>query len=269
MEKLPRDKNEFAYLVNGILNEYLQPLTLRQLYYRLVALGLPNRLNNYKLLSTKLSRAREDGLVSWEKITDRTRRVEVRNQWEDVDDYHNWVIKSYGRNLQQGQSKYIEVWCEKAVAIQPLLNKYGIPLVAGGGYRSSSALYEVSKRFKQATILYLGDWDPSGLDMQRDMNERMSKVFGLKIDFQTVLLNYDDIEEYNLAPSFAKSKDSRTPKFVQLYGKNVYELDALPPDVIEVKLQDAIQRNMEMSVYRRELQIEQEDLSKIAKWKQN
>ncbi len=260
----PYTQKELVAKVNEILAEYEVPLTLRQIYYRLVSDKLENKKSRYKSLSDKLARAREQGLVPWSKIIDLKRQPEIRNQWKDVYDFYDWVKNAYSRNLQQRQPKHIEIWCEKAVAIQDLANKYGIAVLAGGGYRSSTSLYETSKRMGvKPTVLYLGDWDPSGLDIERSLKEEMFKVFKIDIDIQRVLLNHEDIAKYNLQPALAKWSDARTKKFVETWGENVYELDALPPDVIIQKTEDAIKRNLDLPEYENQLREERSDWARI------
>lgn len=266
--KFPYTKEELVIKVNEILSEYDTSLTLRQIYYRLVSIGLMNAQKVYKNLSDKLARARENGLIPWSRIIDTKRHLEVRNQWIDVADFYGWVKDAYARDLQQSQPRHIEVWCEKAVAIQHIMDKYGISLLAGGGYRSASALYEAAKRFKRVgkpiTVLYLGDFDPSGLDIERDIEEKLLDIFGIATDVVRVLLNFKDITEYNLLPSPVKKTDPRTLAYIDRFGfENAYELDALPPKVIEQKLETEIRKVMDLSKYEEELEKEAADLERI------
>src|SRR3989344_5808459 len=260
--KFPYTNEKLADAVNKILEEYEVPLTLRQIYYRLVVLGLKNAQKVYKNLSVKLSRLREQGKVPWEKIIDLKRQPEKEASWTSPESFFETVGQSYKRDLQQGQPKYIEVWCEKAVAIRHITDKYDVNLLAGGGYRSSSALYEAAKRFKNIgkpiVILYLGDFDPSGLDIERDVETRMRTVFDIEVDVQRVLLVLQDIKDHNLLPNPVKPSDPRTPAYVAKYSfEDAIELDALPPDILEEKLEAAIRRNIDMELYEMQL----------AKWK--
>lgn len=262
---------ELAEKINSILTEYDVPLTLRQIYYRLVALGLENTQKTYKNLSGKLSKLRKQGKVSWDKIVDLKRKPEKESSWTSPEAFFDSVSRSYKRDLQQGQKKYIEVWSEKAVAIHHITDKFDVHLLAGGGYRSSSALYEAAERFKSmgkpVVILYLGDFDPSGLDIERDVEARTREVFGLEVDVQRVLLVHQDIKDYELLPSPVKPTDPRTPAYVERYGfEDVYELDALPPDVIAEKLEEAIVRNMNMELYGKEVEKWEEDKTEIEKF---
>ncbi|MCX6752434.1 MAG: hypothetical protein NTZ87_02945 [Candidatus Nomurabacteria bacterium] len=262
---------ELAEKINSILEEYNVPLTLRQVYYRLVALGLKNSQNVYKNLSGKLSRLREDGLVSWDRIIDLNRQPKKESSWTSPQEFFEADRWSYKRDLQQGQKVYLEIWCEKAIAIRHITDKYDVHLLAGGGYRSSSALYEAAERFrdvgKKIVILYLGDFDPSGLDIERDIETRMREVFGLEVDVQRVLLVQQDITDYELLPSPVKPKDTRTSAYIERYGfRDVYELDALKPDVIADRLERAICRNIDLDLYRTQVEKWEEDKVEIERF---
>ena len=208
--KFPFKNVDLAEKVNKILAEYNVPLTLRQVYYRLVSIGLKNARNVYTNLSGKLSRLRERGMVSWESIIDLRRQPEKTPSWTSPKSFFVTVGQSYKRSLQQGQPNYTEVWCEKAVAISHIINKYDVPLLAGGGYRSSSALYDAAERIREqdkpGVILYMGDFDPSGLDIERDIKTKMEEVFHVEVEVQRVLLTFEDITDYDLLPNPVKRR---------------------------------------------------------------
>ncbi|MFA6552406.1 MAG: hypothetical protein WCT19_02785, partial [Candidatus Paceibacterota bacterium] len=167
--------------------------------------------------------------------------------------------------------KYVETWCEKAVAISQITKKYDINLFAGGGYRSGSSLHKAAERFKYTgkpgVILYLGDFDPSGLDIERDIETRMKEIFDIEIDVQRVLLTRQDIIDYELLPSPVKSTDTRTSGYIEKNDlEDAYELDALLPDVLAEKLEEAIRRNIDIELYETQLKKWEEDDAKIAKF---
>ena len=265
--KFPYSNIELGKKVNSILAEYNVPLTLRQVYYQLVALGLKNEQKVYKNLSVKLSKLREDEIVPWDRIIDLNRQPKKESSWTSPEEFFEADRWSYKRDLQQGQEIYLEIWCEKAIAIRHITDKYDINLLAGGGYRSSSALYDAAERFKdvgkQIVILYLGDFDPSGLDIERDVETRMREVFGIEVDVQRVLLVQQDITDYKLLPSPVKPKDPRTPAYTKRYGfRDVYELDALKPDVIADRLKK-LSAGIDLDLYNTQVEKWEEDKLEI------
>src|SRR3989344_1602050 len=97
--KFPYSDTELAEKVNNILEEYNVPLTLRQVYYRIVAIGLMNAQRVYKNLSKKLSELREQGLVPWNRIVDLKRRPEKETSWTSPEEFFEDVSQWYKRDL--------------------------------------------------------------------------------------------------------------------------------------------------------------------------
>lgn len=186
-EKWTKDKGQLCEEVLSIIARYAKQgytLTLRQLYYQLVASGcIRNDDVVYKKMSSILDDLRYSGKVAWDAIEDRG-RVPYMPYWvEDIADAIKDTVSAYRLDRQKGQPTVVEVWTEKD-AISGILkratNKYQIRLVVNKGYSSSSAMHLAYSRFakvlnggKDVTILYFGDHDPSGLDMLRDIKDRI------------------------------------------------------------------------------------------------
>lgn len=160
-------------------------LTLRQLYYQLVQADyIPNNDKVYKKIGSILDDCRYAGLIDWEAIEDRGRVPYLPYQVEDLADALNDTYHGYRLDRQKGQPYHMEIWTEKdAISgiLQPVARRFHIHLVVNKGYTSSSAMYRSYKRILEhinndqpVKILYFGDHDPSGLDMIRDIQERIS-----------------------------------------------------------------------------------------------
>lgn len=182
-------------MINTIIEDYQRQgykLTLRQLYYQLVSREvIPNRSNEYDNLGTLLTDGRMCGLVDWNAIEDRMRVPSSPPSFDNPEDAIDAVTQQYQLPRMQGQGTYIEVWVEKDAlsgVLKRVTRKYHIPIMVNRGYSSASAMYDAYNRFKQShllnnqkiRILYLGDYDPSGLDMIRDIKERILEFFGNK-----------------------------------------------------------------------------------------
>jgi hypothetical protein len=184
--KLSPDNQVYLTQVNRIIIEYQaqgMPLTLRQLYYQLVSRGIiPNRLPEYSKLSKVLKEGRMSGVVDWDAIEDRLRSAEKPPSWGGPAEIIESAINSYAKHRMEGQENYIEVWVEKDAlsgVLSIVTEEYHIPICVNRGYSSASAMFDSYKRFKRAleggqkiVILYLGDYDPSGVDMIRDVKDR-------------------------------------------------------------------------------------------------
>ena len=185
------DKKEIVDAIISIAEEYDNDgyvLTLRQLYYQLVARDI---VPNHDKVYSKISSIKDDvvysGLVDWEIFEDRGRVPTVAYFENNVKDALRRTIDCYGLNRQIGQTRHVEVWTEKdaiSSILRKVTDKYTIRLVVNKGYTSSTAIYGAYERFveeivagKKVTILYFGDHDPSGIDMIRDINDRLMFMF--------------------------------------------------------------------------------------------
>lgn len=242
---------EFA---NEIIARYAEQglsLTLRQLYYRFVAADMfPNVERSYKNLGSLVNDARLAGLMDWEAIEDRGRNLIASSHWDDPSDIMASAARSYRIDKWAGQDYRVEVWVEKqaleavvGMAAQPL----DVAYYACKGYCSQSEMWRAAQRFKeyveadqQPVIIHLGDHDPSGIDMTRDIADRLNDLFGVRVEVDRIALNMNQIEEYEPPPNPAKMSDSRAESYVAEHGDESWELDALEPDVLQRLITDTI-----------------------------
>ncbi len=252
----------------GILDEYGKAgyiLTLRQLYYQLVSRGtIPNNINEYSKLSYLMVKARMGGLVDWAAIEDRL-RIPQRPYWViNIPHALNDTLKQYRLNRQKGQAEQIEVWCEKDAlsgVLRRVTEHYHINLLINRGYSSATAMYDAGHRLcqgKRSHILYLGDHDPSGLDMIRDIKDRL-RQFGSHPKIHRIALTQPQIKKYDPPPNPAKWKDKRAEKYVAEFGETCWEVDALPPDVLEKLLEDRIKKLVDLDQFQQMLDLEKAD----------
>ena len=255
--------------VKATLNELKEywPLTLRQVYYQLVSRQIiENKVTEYSMLSKLLKYARLDGLVPWEAIEDRMRISRLNQGWYDKDLFLQGEIENflrgYRRHLQQGQANYLEIWIEKdalSSIFQNIANPYCVPVCTCRGFSSVSFLYELKERIQlsqnqeqQAIILYFGDFDPSGEEMLPAMKTTLEDEMDLDgVIYKKVALSKEDITKYDLPhdPNAVKKTDSRYQKFVEKWELYAVELDALPPDVLQNRIRQAIESHIDMELF--------------------
>jgi len=253
-----------------ILESY-NPMTVRQVYYRLVARQLiENNRSSYQAVSKALANARKEGIISWQWIEDRLRKPHKVNMWDDMDDFIQTVIASFRLNVWESQEHYVEVWLEKDALsgiFEDALNFYGITLNVGRGYDGWSSIHNAANRFnahENGTILYYGDFDPSGEDMVRSLRDRLA-FFGCKPNIIKVALTLVDIRLYNLPPDPTKTTDTRSAAFVAKNGDIAVELDALPPDVLVTSIKKEVEKLVDMRLLQfLELQ-EQKQIKKLTR----
>ena len=243
-----RDKSkELIAHCHTIITSYLAKnlkLTLRQLYYQLVSKNIiENKERSYKNLSSLVSDARLAGLLDWEAIEDRIRVPNVPLEFENVVELINWANYWYRLPRWRGQNHYAELWVEKdalAGVLRPIARQFHATMMVNRGYSSQSAMYEAANRFKEkydgegqtGILFYLGDHDPSGEDMVRDIRERLA-MFGVEeLEVRKLALTMEQIEEHNPPPNPAKLTDPRSDAYVAEHGASSWEVDALPPEVL-------------------------------------
>ena len=255
------------------------PMTVRQVYYQLVSRQvIENARSQYQAVSNLLVDARKNGDVPWEWIEDRLRRPRAVAMWSGLTDFWATVKESYRRDVWSGQSRYLECWLEKDALsgiFEDLLSDYGVTLNVGRGYDGWDSiknaamrqfvLDEVKHRYfeRSTTILYFGDFDPSGEDMVRSLRDRLA-FFGIFPEIVKCALTLDDITAYNLPPDFTKATDSRRAAFVAKYGDISVELDALPIDVLQERIRNEVAARMDLPALERTRVSEQEDIARIA-----
>jgi hypothetical protein len=233
-----------------IIAEYRQKgyqLTLRQLYYQFVARDLiPNTQRSYKNLGSVINDARLAGLIDWESIEDRVRSSHARSAWESPADMMDTAIHGYNIDMWENQPQRVEVWVEKDAlvgVIQRPCHDLHVRYLACRGYVSQSEQWRAGIRLKgyldagiPVTVLHLGDHDPSGIDMTRDNRDRLSMFAEQGVTVKRIALNMDQIDEYGPPPNPAKLTDSRSRGehgYINVYGDESWELDALDPSVID------------------------------------
>lgn len=225
-------------------------LTLRQLYYQFVSRDLiPNSERSYKNLGSTINEGRLAGLIDWDAIEDRVRVPKRASQWESIESLVESAVYAYRLPRWNGQDNYVELWVEKdalAGVLQPLAEEFHVTLMVNRGYSSQSAMYESAGRFRNAShrhdslhLLYLGDHDPSGEDMVRDIRDRF-EMFGVEVTVEKLALTMAQVEQYDPPPNPAKMTDSRAKGYVEKHGDSSWEVDALPPEVLSALIRKAI-----------------------------
>ena len=277
-----------SYLADGMR------LTLRQLYYQLVSANIvPNTERSYKNVGTLVSNARLAGMLDWDGIEDRGRQPAVPPEFDSVEDLLDAAFASYRLPRLAGQSEYAELWVEKDAlsgVLRPIAREYHVPLMVNKGYSSQSAMFSAAGRIRAAcekldddpyrphtaTVLYLGDMDPSGEDMVRDIQDRLEMFLNARIgeygydamrevdvDVEKVALNMDQVKQFGLPPNPAKLSDSRAAAFITKYGRESWVVDALPPRELQRIAREAIEGCLDLDLMEEIKEQEEADKDKL------
>lgn len=244
-------------IVNGILTEYQEQgfrLSLRQLYYQLVSRSyVENTVNSYKRIGNIVSDARQAGLIDWDMIEDRGRETVAVPHWSGPAEILRVAANQFRIDKWHEQSHHIEVMVEKDAlsgVLEPVCRDLDVSITANKGYSSSSTMYEIGRRLhhlhgegKEITIIYLGDHDPSGIDMTRDVLERLilySELGTSDLEVIRLALNWNQIKEWNPPENPAKQTDSRFANYARRFGDSSWELDAVEPAQLARLVRDLV-----------------------------
>jgi hypothetical protein len=273
---------EVVAFANQIIADYQGQglkLTLRQLYYRFVAAGrLENKDSEYKRLGEIITSARYGGLIDWDAIEDRTRNLYGTQHQSSPEQALIEAASDYRLDKWRRQKCRPEIWVEKealAGIVQRAALDLDVNYMACRGYMSASEMEAAAQRFRHYRrigqvpyVIHLGDHDPSGIDMSRDIKERIAEFmrhFGTQgIEFRRIALNMDQIRQYDPPPNPAKLTDSRCTGYIEQYGDESWELDALEPSVLNALMRDAVLEVRDEFVWEEALQEERDQRRKIA-----
>ncbi len=262
---------------NEICAEYAEQgydLTLRQLYYQFVARDLlANNQRNYKNLGAIIDKARKAGLMDWKYIVDRTRNLAGYDTYADPAEFIDEMSSLYHTDVWADQAYRVEVWVEKealaGVVSRASLSRQ-VDYFSCRGYVSQSELHAAAKRLeyyerqgKDPIIIHLGDHDPSGIDMTRDIEDRM-RLFGANVIVKRIALNADQIERYSPPPNPTKLTDSRADGYIEQFGYESWELDALEPATLVKLITDEIDSWCDIERLQKAVADQEEELNTLA-----
>lgn len=259
--------------INGIIERYEAKgysLTVRQVYYQLVSGNLiENNTTSYTSIQKLISEGRLAGLVSWTAIEDRGRNLQGYRTFDSPGEAVESVRSEYKIDMWKNQRFRPEVWVEKAAlegVIARICGELRVDFYATRGYDSQSQSWRAGRRFADYVsrgqipiVLHLGDHDPSGIDMTRDNQERLSMFAGFNVMVNRIALTMDQIRIYNPPPNPAKMTDARAKDYVENYGDESWELDALRPEVIHDLIRLEIMKLRDETAWAESLHEELED----------
>jgi hypothetical protein len=284
----------------GIARE-IQPCNVRALAYQLFNRRLIRSMSSKEV--KKVSRAcviaREEGTMPWSWIVDETRREETVPTWKDPRAYARAVQDSYRRNKWEGQPTRVFVWSEKSTVagtIRPVLEEYEVPFQVLHGWSGATPVWDAAaanlRRSQRTLILYVGDYDPSGMGMsERDLPQRLARystndpsdkdlperdvrriLKDVRLEIRRIALTKADTKALGAAtrfPASDKKADSRYPRFVANHGDWCWELDALSPPVLRDRVERAIVAELDLPAWDRYVHAEELERDNIVETLEN
>jgi len=253
------------------LVEANQPMTVRQVFYRAVAAGLVQKMESEyrQTIDRLLVDMRLDEELPYEWIVDGTRRAQEPQTFSSVEEAASDWQATYQRNRWASQRTCVEVWCEKDAlsgVIYPVTSTWHVPLLVTRGYPSITFPYDraavLEAEERPVAIYYLGDHDPSGLDIERNVQERLGEFApGADLSFERLAVTPEQIAEYHLPTRPTKQGDSRITTWA---GGGSVEGDALEPARLRSLVEQAIKSHVDAEAVDEHRRAESVDRGRIA-----
>jgi hypothetical protein len=241
------------------------PITLRGLMYRVVSAGwLPGTdKEHYKRLGRVLTRLRDAGVVPFRWIVDNVRSTEKPSSWSGLADFMETVRDAYRLDFWARLPEYVHVIVEKdaiAAVLAPITREFDVALSPIRGYVSLSFVYGIAETWnridKPVFCFYLGDFDASGFDLERDVRAKLTRYCERPFEWVRLGVNAEDFAAFNLIPLEPKKKDTRYKRFVAEHGTACAELDALPATELRRRVQEAVEAHIPEGEWQRLQEIE-------------
>jgi hypothetical protein len=250
-----RTRSQISALCDAIyaVISQLQPMTVRQVFYQLVKLGLIDKSEReyHKVVVRLLAKLRLDGELPWEWIADSTRWMRKPTTYDDIEDALRDTAASYRRALWRDQDVYVEAWLEKEALAGVLLGvtaEWDVPLMVTRGFASLSYLHSAAETIalvnKPTYLYYFGDYDPSGVEIDRNIERRLrefSAPHDFLIHFERVAVTPRQIVEYALPTRPTKT----TSHGRGLHHGESVEVDAIDPDDLRQLVHDRIVQHID------------------------
>jgi len=267
------------------LLEVIQPASVRAVCYQLFTRQQIASMskNETQRVSRLLTDAREEGRIPWVWIVDETRVVERVSTWADPGGFARTITRAYRKDKWATQPRRVEVWSEKGTVrgtLAPILDQYEIPFRVNHGFASATSMNDAAETVRSdrrpLVILYVGDWDPSGLHMSIvDIPRRLTQYTGSTrgLSLRRIALRVDNTQQLPSSSFEAatKDRDPRDQWFIRHFGRRCWELDAMNPVTLRQRVERTVRRLLHRPTWDRYVRaeaVEQRSITEaVSTWK--
>ena len=259
-----------------------QPTSARAAFYRAVSVGAyPNTAAvHYRQALNIILKLRRAGVIPYSWITDGTREHYKPSSWGGLDDFGDTCRQAYRKDFWAGQRDYLEVVVEKDAmsgVLRPVTSEYDIGLNVIRGNSSETFVWNMAERLREITkpihIYYLGDHDPNGLDIERDIRQRLQGFMaGRFIFWDRLAITSEEFQERADLTGFpvrqsakAKGWKTRCDAYIAEHGDKCVEIDALAPTEVRRRLKEVIESHIDQGAWKRLQEVEKMERETISK----
>jgi hypothetical protein len=262
-----------------------QPDTVRGNMYLVVSAGwLPDTGDkSYDRIQRLLNRLRENGTVPFAWVVDNVRQTIKPSSRSGLHDFADTVKEAYRKDFWAELPDYVEVIVEKdtiAGKLAPVTREFDVPLHPIRGYSSTSYAYGIARGWRDITkpiaVYYLGDHDPSGRDLERNIREKLARYSKREFAWVRLGVNPEHFAQHDIIPLEPKKKDSRYQKFVAEWGERCAEVEAIPATALRDMVREAIKSHIPAGEWQRLQRVEELErgqwdrfMGRLRGWKKN
>jgi hypothetical protein len=281
-----RGKSNQTLKLQAAIHEIVKeraPITVRGVCYGLFVAGLIPGMdkNSTAKISRVMTEMREADVLDWRLIVDDSRVVSRSTGWRDPSQIIQAAVDGYRRDHWQGQPFRVEVWSEKATVhgvLAPVLRDFGVTFRPLKGFGSHTALRQAAEDSfdvapgQEAVALYLGDFDPSGIHMSMvDIPQQLQR-YGSEWEFRRIAITEADTRGLPSFPAATKKDDARHRWYVDRFGQDCWELDAMDPVALRARVREQIRSYLNLPAWEHSIKIESVETESMrdfhAAWKQ-
>jgi len=241
--------------VRTVLGDYRDhlPMTLRQVFYRLVSAEVIGKTeNDYGRMCEIVGRARRSRLIDMSVFRDDGFRQRPPPGYEDEDALLRLFrqdIETFTLDRQIGQPRRIVLWCEAAGMVPQLervAHEYSVPVASSSGFDSITAKHAQAKEIAGSgfptTVLHIGDHDPSGVHVFGSLDEDVrafANAYAGDCSFTRLAVTPEQVEEHGLPKAPPKETDNRS------FEGMTTQAEALDPKTLAGIVRAAIEKRQD------------------------
>lgn len=266
-----RGRNKTTLALESVILDIVDerhPITVRGIGYALFTQELIKGMSKNELsrLSRITTDMRERGDLEWTRIVDDSRSVDRVSGWSSPERMLDIMVRGYRRDYWQDQPTLVEVWSEKSTiqgVLAPVLDEYGVTFRVMRGFASYTSVRQAAEDSlvipdgRKGVVLYIGDWDPSGLYMSElDLPQRLAR-YGSQWSFERIAILESDTKSLPSFDAATKKSDVRFDWYVKRYGTKCWELDAMNPNDLRDRVREQIESRLDLVAWEHAKRIEQ------------
>lgn len=211
------------------------PQSVRHVFYRMtdprLAAPVPKTEDGYRRVQRRCLELRRGGVIPYGWIVDATRRGHFTPTYGSGGEFVAAMASAYRGTLWTADLPLVEVWAESrsiAATLESECRRLAVALYPSGGFASDTLVHEAAEDIDRrdhdrAVVLYVGDFDPAGVLIDRDIEDKLRGHLTTPLEFRRLAINREQIAAFDLPTKPRKATDRRRPDIAE-----TVEAEAMP-----------------------------------------